>query len=71
MVMAIHKVLQDTRNPDNRNMCATCGGWLKPLAYDITSAYGVYVFECSQCGGYASLLTEFYSEDDTLKTAKA
>ena len=69
--MQIHRVLQDTRNPDNRNTCSACGGWLRPTGYDITNAYGIYIFECSQCGGYASLLTEIYPEDETFKTAKA
>lgn len=71
MMTVLHKVLQDTRNPDNPEQCALCGGPVRPIICQCTKAYSVYVFECKQCGGISTLLTETYAEDDTLKTAKA
>lgn len=70
-MMVLHKVLQDTRKSDNPNQCALCGGIVRPIICECTKAYSIYVFECKQCRGISTLLTETYAEDDTLKTAKA
>lgn len=70
-MMVLHNVLQDTRQTDNPNQCALCGGSVQPIASDCTNAYGIYIFQCKQCGSVSSLLTEKLTENDTRKTAKA
>ena len=70
-MMVLHRVLQDTRDSDNPNVCASCGGVVSPLAFDSTNTYSIHIYECKQCGAVSSLLTEIYLEDETFKTAKA
>jgi len=63
MSEVIYKVLQDTRNNMNPDICAICQNPVRPVYASTTSCYHLCVYECKQCGGMSFTLYEKYDKD--------
>lgn len=60
----IYKVLEDTRNPENPNMCKLCGSPLRITVAQSSEQYHIEVYECSQCQAVSFFLSEIYQKND-------
>lgn len=63
--MVWEEILQDTRNPQNPNICSNCGARVQPTFCDCTERYSIYIFTCPQCGAAFTLLMEHQTDDIT------
>lgn len=63
MSEVIYKVLQDTRNEINPDMCAQCQSPIKPVYASTTNCYQICVYKCKQCGMMSFALYEKYEKD--------
>ncbi len=61
--MKIYKVLEDTREDINLNVCATCHAQLRPIVASTTELYNICFYECKQCGAIYHTLSEIYKDD--------
>lgn len=64
MQARLYKVLEDTRNDVNPNMCAVCQSFIKPIVANTTEHYNICVYECKQCGAVSFVLSEIYEENN-------
>ncbi len=61
--MKFYKVLEDTRDDINPNVCPTCHAYLRPIIASTTEAYHICIYECKQCGAITHTLSEIYKGD--------
>lgn len=61
--MRIYKVLEDTRDDINPNVCPTCKAYLQPTVASTTEHYNICFYECKQCGAIYHSLSEAYTDD--------
>lgn len=61
--MKIYKLLEDTRDDINPNVCPTCKAHLLPTVASTTERYNICFYECKQCGAIYHSLSEIYNDD--------
>lgn len=60
MSEVIYKVLQDTRNDINPDVCAKCQSPVRPVYASTTNRYHICVYECKKCGNMSFALYEIF-----------
>lgn len=58
----LYRVLEDTRNETNPNICRVCGSPVSVMIAQSTERYHVCVYECSQCKALSFYLSEVYQD---------
>lgn len=57
--MKFYKVLEDTRDDINPNVCPMCHAQLRPIVASTTEHYDICFYECDQCKGIYHTLSEY------------
>lgn len=66
MSEVIYKVLQDTRNDINPDVCAKCQSPVRPVYASTTNRYHICVYECKKCGNMSFALYEIFDAEAQL-----